>query len=45
MEKEEGLHELDEYLSDYVHIEALVVLGFDVAVNVHTQHLGYYALR
>ena len=44
MEEEEGLHELDEYFPDDVHIEALIVLCFDVAVNVDAEHLGDDAL-
>lgn len=39
MEEEEGLHQLDEYLSDYVYLESLVVLVLDEVVHIHTQYL------
>lgn len=44
MEEKEGLHELDEYLADDVELEALVVLGLDVAVDIHAEHFCHYAL-
>lgn len=39
MEKEQRLHELYENLADDVKVEALVVLCFDVGVDVHAKHL------
>ena len=44
MEEEEGLHELDQYFPDYIYIEALIVLCFDVAVDVDAEHFGDDAL-
>jgi len=44
MEEEQGLHQLDEYLPHDVDVEPLVVLGLDVAVDVHAQHLSHDAL-
>lgn len=45
MEEEEGLHELDEYLPDDIDIKALVILGLDVGVDVHAEHLSHNALN
>ena len=35
MEKEQSLHELDDNFPYYVHIKPFIILGLDVAVNVH----------
>lgn len=35
MEKEKGLHELYQYLANYIDLKALIVLSLDVTVDVH----------
>lgn len=45
MKKEQGLHELNQYLTNYVNLESFIVLSLDIAVNVHTKQLCNDALE
>ena len=44
MKEEESLHQLNENLPNNVDLETLIVLGLNVAVDVHTEHFGDDAL-
>lgn len=45
MKEEKCLHKLYEYLPYDIDIESLVVLGLDVAVDIHAQHFSHDTLN
>lgn len=40
MQKRERLQNLDEYFPDHVQIQAFIILGFDEAVQIQTEHFS-----
>ena len=45
MKKQQSLHELNKYFPHDIHLKTLVILIFNVTIDVDTQHLGHYALE
>lgn len=44
MQEQQSLHKLYKYFPHDVYIEPLIVLCFDVAVDVHAQHFSHDTL-